>query len=123
MPRKLTSLKPRLGSLKPRFGYAPGDEKGRDRYRRQSQPSKTWLKSAWWLKARQRILLRDRYTCQGKSCGRLVAGKGEAHIDHIVPHNESHAAFHCDDAGLQTLCVDCHVSKKQREERREGLIR
>jgi 5-methylcytosine-specific restriction endonuclease McrA len=53
----------------------------------------------------------------------LVAGKGQAHIDHIEPHNEDRAKFYCDDRGLQTLCVNCHNSKKQAEERRQGLVR
>ena len=120
---KLKTLRPLVGKLKPLVGRMPGDEKARDEHRRQHQPSKTWLKSAWWLKARQRVLVRDRYTCQRPGCGVLVAGKGEAHIDHIVPHNEDRALFFCDDAGLQALCVPCHVRLKQAEERREGLIR
>jgi 5-methylcytosine-specific restriction endonuclease McrA len=103
------------------MGYAPDDERARDKYRRETQPSKQWLKSAWWLRARQRVLIRDLYTC--RLCGRLVGEKGQAHIDHITPHNECREKFHCDDAGLQTLCVNCHASKKQREERRAGLIR
>ena len=111
---KLSNLKPRLGNLPPRVGYATGDEKGRDQQRRHLQPSKQWLKTAWWQKTRQRILLRDLYTCQ--MCKRLVAGKGEAHIDHIRPHRENMERFFCADDGLQTLCVPCHVGKKQREE-------
>lgn len=61
------------------------------------------------------------YQC--RKCKALVAGKGEAQIDHITPHNEDRALFHCDDAGLQTLCQTCHSSVKQAEERRAGLIR
>lgn len=120
---KVKMLGPLVPTIKPLVGRMPGDEKARDQHRRQHQPSKTWLKSAWWLRARQRVLIRDRYTCQWPGCGALVAGKGEAHIDHIEPHNEDRSLFFCDDAGLQTLCVPCHVSKKQAEERRAGLIR
>lgn len=111
---KLSNLKPRVSSIAPRLGYAPGDEKARDKHRRDAQHSKRWLKTGWWLKARQRILLRDRYTCQ--KCGCLVSGKGEAQIDHVVPHREDRAKFYCEDAGLQTLCSPCHVKVKQAEE-------
>ena len=118
---KLTSLKPAISFLPPRIGYAPGDEKARDKHRRETLQSKTWLKSAWWLKARQRILLRDRYQCC--KCKAIVAGKGEAHIDHIIPHNEDRSLFFCADDGLQTLCVPCHVKVKQAEERNAGMLR
>lgn len=118
---RLTNLKPRLGSLAPRIGYAPGDDKAREKHRRDTQPSKTWLKSDWWQKTRQRILLRDLYTC--RRCKRPVLGKGEAIVDHIHPHNEDRALFFCSDDGLQTLCSHCHSSIKQSEERRAGLIR
>lgn len=123
MPRtsRLSTLLPRIGGLAPRVGYAPGDEKGRDRQRRSLQPSKRWLGTGWWLTTRRRVLERDHYTC--RSCGAIVSGKGEAHVDHITPHNESREMFFCSDDGLQTLCVHCHVSKKQAEERRLGLIR
>lgn len=118
---KLSTLKPRFGSLAPRLGYAPGDEKARDRQRRVQQPSKQWLTFRRWRETRQRILVRDLYACQ--MCGVLVAGKGEAQIDHKRPHNEDPALFWCSDDGLQTLCLPCHTSRKQGEERRAGLIR
>ena len=123
MPSKLKSLRPLVGTIKPLVGRMPGDEKARDLYRRDNQPSKQWLKSKWWLAARARVLKRDLYRCQWPGCGVLVAGKGQAHIDHKLPHNEDRSLFFCSDDGLQTLCVNCHVSKKQAEERRQGLIR
>lgn len=120
---KLKTLRPMVGKMKPLVGRMPGDERARDAHRRHHQPSKAWLKTRWWQDARQRVLVRDGYRCQWQGCGALVTGKGEAHIDHIEPHNEDRSLFFCSDAGLQTLCVPCHVRLKQAEERREGLIR
>jgi len=107
--------------MAPRLGYAKDDAAATSRYRRNNHPSKAWYNTAWWLKTRQRILARDLYTCQ--SCGVLVAGKGEAHIDHVAPHNEDRSLFFCEDSGLQTLCQHCHNSKKQSEERRSAGCR
>ena len=72
-----------------------------------------------WMATRRRILLRDRYTCQG--CG-LVRADHE--IDHRVP---LHMGGADEDANLQSLCrtvgghEGCH-SKKSRLEasRRSG---
>jgi 5-methylcytosine-specific restriction enzyme A len=115
---KLKAPAPRLATMAPRLGYAKDDQQATDRHRRNNSPSKAWYKTAWWQKARQRILLRDCYTCQHPGCGRVVGGKGEAHIDHIEPHNDDKALFHCSDDGLQVLCAECHSGKKQAEERR-----
>lgn len=115
---KLTNLKPTLGSLPTRLGSSPLDERQRDRKRRQRQSSKQWLNSKWWRDTRQRILLRDMYTCQ--MCGRLITGKGEATVDHIKPHRENKELFFCSDEGLQTLCTSpCHAKHKQQQEQGE----
>ena len=120
MPSKLKTLKPQIATIKPLIGRAAGDERARDKERRDRQPSKKWLKTSWWLEARRRILARDLYTCQWPECGKLVAGKYQAHVDHIEPHNEERDKFFCSDAGLQTLCEPCHNTKKQQEEIRQG---
>lgn len=118
---RLVAPKPRLTTMGPRLGYAKDDQQATDRHRRNNSPSKAWYKTAWWQKTRQRILKRDLYRCQNPTCkvpgGALVGGKGEAHIDHIEPHNDDWALFHCGDEGLTTLCVNCHNSAKQAEER------
>ena len=61
---KLSNLKPSLSTLAPRLGYAPGDEKARDRQRRDTQPWRTWYKTARWERLRKQVLVRDLYTCQ-----------------------------------------------------------
>jgi 5-methylcytosine-specific restriction endonuclease McrA len=116
---KLKTLRPVVSTIKPLVGRDTG-EKARDKYRREHQLSKRWLKTSWWLEARQRVLLRDKYRCQWPGCGKLVAGKYEAHVDHIVPHNEERHRFFCPDDGLQVLCEQCHNQKKQNEEIRLG---
>lgn len=118
---RLAVLPPRLTTQAPRLGYAKDDQRATERYRRANHPSKGWYKSTWWQQMRRRILLRDLYKCQSPGCGKLVAGKGEAHVDHIDPHNEDYQAFHCSEDGLQTLCASCHSGKKQAEERKLGL--
>lgn len=39
--------------------------------------------SAAWRRTRLLVIARDKGICQ--ICGELVIGKGEAHIDHIIP--------------------------------------
>jgi len=121
MPSRLKTLKPMISTIKPLVGRMPGDEKARDQQRREQQPSKRWLKTSWWYAARRRVLARDLLRCQWPGCGKVVAGKYEAHIDHKDPHNEERDKFFCSDEGLQTLCEPCHNKKKQQEEIRLGL--
>lgn len=112
---KLTSLKPRIGSLPPRLGYAPGDEKARDRHRAQTQHWRAWYTSTRWIKLRDSIRIRDLFTC--RMCGRLCAGKGESAVDHIRPHRGDERLFYSPD-NLQLLCKPCHDGAKQAEDKR-----
>lgn len=67
--------------------------------------------STAWRRLRDQVLVRDLYTCQQDRCGRLVGGKGEAHVDHVDgdPMNNELE-------NLQTLCVRCHSAKTAREQ-------
>jgi len=56
---------------------------------------------------RQRILLRDAYTCQ--ICGRVSA---QLEVDHIVPLGMGGAES---DANRRCLCKDCHDEKSAKE--------
>ncbi|HEU4986875.1 MAG TPA: HNH endonuclease signature motif containing protein [Rhizobiaceae bacterium] len=114
---KLSNLKPSLSTLPPRLGYAPGDEKARDKQRAQTQHWRAWYKTARWQKLRWSILVRDLFTCQ--RCKRVASGKGEAHVDHIRPHRGNETLFWSAD-NLQCLCAPCHNSAKQSEERKHG---
>lgn len=68
-----------------------------------------------WAAKRERILVRDAYTCA--ACGRVVSGK-DAHVDHVVPLEEGGADA---DANLQVLCAADHGRKTRTEQRRRGL--
>ena len=112
---RLSNLKPRLGSLPTRLGYAPGDERARDRQRNASQVWRSWYRSARWRRLRERILTRDLFTC--RMCGLLHAGKGTAVVDHVKPHRGDEVLF-WQESNLQVLCKSpCHDKHKQAQER------
>jgi 5-methylcytosine-specific restriction enzyme A len=67
-----------------------------------------------WLAKRQRILVRDAYTCA--VCGLVVSGR-RAHVDHIVPLEQAGTD---EDDNLQVLCDQCHGRKTRGEQRRRG---
>lgn len=56
-----------------------------------------------WNTTRQRILHRDRHTCQ--ACYGLRCRNRNLEVDHIIP-DDNH-----DDTNLQTLGHDCHQTK------------
>ena len=60
--------------------------------------------SKQWQAMRQETLLEDGYCC--RKCGRIVTGKGQAHIDHIDGDDSNNAP-----SNRQTLCVSCHSAK------------
>lgn len=60
-----------------------------------------------WRRKRERIFLRDGYTCQ--CCGRVTH---ELELDHIV--NVAQGGTE-DDSNLQSLCVPCHKKKTAQE--------
>ncbi|NDC63474.1 MAG: HNH endonuclease [Planctomycetia bacterium] len=72
--------------------------------------------SAEWRAIRQRILIRDAYTC--RSCEEVIYGP-KAHVDHIRPLEEGGTD---DPANLQILCESCHGRKSREEQRRRGLL-
>lgn len=112
---KLSSLKPRIATLPQRFGYAPGNERARDSFRSKTQPWRAWYKTAEWRRLREIVLHRDVYTC--RLCQRICSHKGEAVVDHIIPHRGDRAKF-VQLSNLQVLCAPCHNGRKQSEEKR-----
>lgn len=114
--RKLSNLKVGLGSLPPRMGYAPGDERQRFRQRDAVKPWRRWYKTARWQRLRLAVFYRDGYACQMPGCGRLEPNTSLLVADHKRPHRGIEALF-WDEANVQTLCKSCHDSKKQALER------
>lgn len=72
--------------------------------------------SAEWRALRQRILVRDSFTCA--DCRRVVAGPA-AHVDHIVPLQEGGTD---DPANLTVRCERCHGRKTRGEQGRRGIL-
>lgn len=64
-----------------------------------------------WRDIREQVLARDLFRCQ--ACGKLVAGKGEAHVDHIDGDSSNNPA---DGSNWQTLCVSCHSRKTNQQD-------
>jgi 5-methylcytosine-specific restriction enzyme A len=116
MPR-LKTVKPRIGTLAPRIGYASGDEQARSRHRDASIAWRAWYKTSRWQKLRWKVLVRDLFTCQMASCGRVEADTSKLVADHRKPHRGDEALF-WDERNLQCLCKGCHDQVKQAEERR-----
>jgi 5-methylcytosine-specific restriction endonuclease McrA len=118
---RLTNLKPRLSSLPPRIGYAPGDEKARDKQRTATQHWRAWYKTARWEKLRQQVLIRDLYTCQ--RTGVLCIGKSPAPNSPVVNHKRPHRGdpfLFWDIDNLETVTKAVHDGLIQSEERRHG---
>ncbi|MCV4343247.1 HNH endonuclease [Pseudomonas capsici] len=63
-----------------------------------------------WRRIRDRVLLRDQYTCRG--CGVVT---NELEVDHIINVAEG---GNDDDANLQSLCIPCHQAKTATESSR-----
>lgn len=118
---RLKTLQPRIGSLAPRIGRAPGDEKARLQERDHNVSWRKWYKTERWQKLRHQILLRDNYTCQHTNV--LCIGKypapNSAVVDHIRPHRGDERLFF-DPANLQTVSKIYHDSEKQKQERAQS---
>jgi len=80
------------------------------------KPSKetAHYRTADWAARRQKILVRDAFTC--RSCGIVCHGR-DAHVDHIIPLEDFGTD---DDMNLQVLCVKCHGAKTRSEPRAKG---
>lgn len=112
---KLSAVRPRVQALRSRIGGVAGDRKAMDQARDQ-RPWRRWYKTARWQALRWQTLVRDLFTCQ--RCGRIEGDTPQLVADHRKPHRGDAALF-WSQANLWTLCVNCHSSAKQREERRD----
>jgi 5-methylcytosine-specific restriction protein A len=109
---KLTAMRPRLGALASRVSRH-SDDQG---HSRALEPWRNWYSLKTWEELRQRVFLRDLYTCQC-GCGTLIQNPRERIADHIEPHRGDRALFF-DEANVQTLWKPHHDGWKQRLERR-----
>lgn len=91
---KINSLKPRIATIDIRIGSSVAVDR---------------IRGYALTKIRDRIGLRDEYTC--RMCGRVTA-HGE--VDHIVP---LHMGGRESDENRQWLDADCHKAKSEREEK------
>jgi len=82
---------------------------------KQTKEVKHYATSDWRAK-RDRILLRDAFTCA--MCGARVDGL-RAHVDHIIPLEDGGTD---DDKNLQVLCSADHGRKTVQEQRRRGYL-
>ena len=98
----VATLRCRVSNLPPRLTTAEPNRQARRQYA---------TNSAEWRRIRERVLVRDLYTCQ--RCQRLVGGKGEAHVDHIDGDSSNNPD---DGSNWQTLCVSCHSEKTATED-------
>ena len=90
----ISTLKPRIATIDTRVGSSAAVERIR----------------GWKLtKIRDRILLRDEYTCRG--CGRVSSS---LEVDHVVPLHLGGAES---DENRGSLCHECHEIKTAQEER------
>jgi len=96
---KLTSIERKVSTLDTRRGAPAAVER---------------IRGGRLDKIRQRIMLRDNYTC--RMCGRVTA-HGE--VDHVVP---LHLGGGESDINRQYLCRACHALKSEREHgHRDGM--
>lgn len=93
----LTTLKPRISTIDTRRGAPVAVER---------------IRGYALTKIRERIGLRDLYTCQ--ICGRVTA-RGE--VDHVAP---LHMGGQETDENRQWCCVSCHRLKSDQEEKERG---
>ena len=90
----IASLRPRINKIDTRQGSSAAVERIRG-YR--------------LTKIRERIAIRDGYTCV--DCGRVTV---DGEVDHIMP---LHLGGRESDDNRQWLCHECHAKKSEREEK------
>ncbi|WP_312814429.1 HNH endonuclease [Brevundimonas sp.] len=115
---KLKSLPSRLDTFGNRVGVAAHASVGQPVMReRDNAPWRTWYKTARWRALRQKVLVRDAYTCQrtGVICGGTYPADDSPVVNHKQPHRGDVALF-WDESNLETVSKAVHDSVIQREE-------
>jgi 5-methylcytosine-specific restriction protein A len=98
---KLQTLKPRIAMLEVPKRQSVNEMRARGSQRKRGKAG---------MQQRERILLRDKFTCQC-GCGRLGAPH-QLEVDHRIP---LFAGGNSDDSNMQTLLIECHARKTARE--------
>ena len=115
---KLRALPSRLAPLKPRIGFAEGDQQAADKARTVMAPWRKWYNTTRWERLRQQVFVRDGYVCQRS--GVLCVGKHPAPnspvANHKVPHKGDPKLF-WDIDNLETVAKEVHDGLIQSEER------
>jgi len=93
----IASLKPRINTIDTRVGSSVAVER---------------IRGGKLMKIRDRVLLRDEYTCRG--CGSVSVN---LEVDHIVPLHLGGAES---DENRGSLCHECHEIKTAQEEKDRG---
>lgn len=93
----LKTLQPRVSTIDTRQGSSPAVKR---------------IQGRALTRIRERILLRDMYTC--RVCGRVSL---DLEVDHIVP---LHLGGPESDGNRQAICGACHLVKSEREEKERG---
>lgn len=114
---KLRLLKANVATLAPRIGFAPDDEKARDKQRRVHQPWRQWYKTKRWERLRQAVFIRDAYICQrtGIVCMGKSPAPDSAVANHKTPHRGNPRLF-WDINNIETVSKEVHDGLIQREE-------
>lgn len=115
-------IKPSLSAIGSRIGRIT-DAHGHSEV---TEPWRRWYKTARWQRLKQRVHLRDAYTCQ--RTGLICSGRGSdwnapvAH--HIVPHRGDPVLF-WDENNIQTVSKREHdgpIAAEEARLRAQGLL-
>lgn len=116
---RLKTIKPMVATLKPVISMSRYEaNKAYDQKRTEDTVYRRWYDTKAWKDLRQRILVRDLYTCQ--ATGVMLTGKAPEPnspvVDHIKPHRGDPDLF-WDPDNLRAVCKQWHDSIKQAMEK------
>jgi 5-methylcytosine-specific restriction protein A len=111
---RLSSMPPRLATLKPRVASARVDG---EKTAAAPMHWKAWYGLKRWRQLRWQVLLDAGFQCV--RCRKIEPSSRDLVADHKDPHRGDEALF-WDVRNLQCLCKPCHDGAKQREDARHG---
>lgn len=114
---KLKAASSRLAFAGARLSTAPEPAKGPTPAIQASAPWKAWYKTSRWAELKQRVHIRDNYTCQ--RTGVLCAGRYPAPNSPVANHKKPHRGdpdLFWDENNVETVTKAVHDGEVQREE-------